>query len=734
MKGRKPFLSLTVGVLACVIMAGCAGSIPQNGPKALHVAQFTVTDGVMGISYKFLLVASGGVQPYTWSITSGQLPPGLSLNSDGVISGTPTTLGKFNFVAQVVDSQSPTKAVDTLNASITINSTLTLPVTSLPSGTVGSGYNATITAANGLQPYSYVQANAAQAPLPPGLTMITTPGQNGSPNVATISGTPTAAGTYSFTVQANDAASEVATANFTITVVGRLQGPYVLFFNGFSDYQAFYEIAELTASNDVNGSGTISGTLDQVGPANNGGAAVSVAGTYNIGQHSNFGTMKLTRSDNGEILNFNIIVSSHGDTKVILENTSDSTVAWGSGVLKSQGATTVSGNAVSYSFGQFGNDNVGNRYAGVGMFALGIIGNGAQAVTGGEQDTNDSGTIASQVPITGGSVAQADPTNGRGTYSLTTASGTQNYVYYVVSQTELVGLDVDANGPFTLVDLQQQQVAGSLGTFSNASLTGQSILELDGVSSGNGGLVPSAAAGVVSFDGAGNLVRTDGVSAYYTDESDGGTLSTIQYATGTYSVDPTCANIQQPCGRVTVNLAGAPTQPVWYLVTTNQGFALDTNAGVMYGSLQAQSVPNDGPQGTPGFSIAALLGSFLGSTISPVLPSVTNELDVALTPCCGGIWAQQYQSSGSAGQLVGQQFIGAYDCGATAPSCDAIGTALGRFETTGPGKASTQISIIYVVGGNTGTTGTKGGLVGLNVANQQDGTPDPDPRITEYSR
>ncbi len=83
MKGLKPFLSLAVGLLACAIMAGCAGGIPKNGPSALNIAQFTVNQGVIGISYKFLLVVSGGVSPYTWSLTAGQLPPGLSLASDG---------------------------------------------------------------------------------------------------------------------------------------------------------------------------------------------------------------------------------------------------------------------------------------------------------------------------------------------------------------------------------------------------------------------------------------------------------------------------------------------------------------------------------------------------------------------------------------------------------------------------------------------------------------------------
>ncbi len=72
-------------------------------------------------SYSQTLQATGGVMPYTWSITSGSLPPGLSLNPlTGVISGTPTTRGTWNFTVRVQDSQSP-PAIDTQSLSITVN-------------------------------------------------------------------------------------------------------------------------------------------------------------------------------------------------------------------------------------------------------------------------------------------------------------------------------------------------------------------------------------------------------------------------------------------------------------------------------------------------------------------------------------------------------------------------------------------------------------------------------------
>jgi hypothetical protein len=298
----------------------------------------------------------------------------------------------------------------------------------------------------------------------------------------------------------------------------------------------------------------------------------------------------------------------------------------------------------------------------------------------------------------------------------------------VVSTTELVSVGSDSNGNVMLVDLQSQQVAGASGVFTNATLNGQSVLELNGLTAS--GSAPAAAVGVASFDGAGNIARTDGLNGYYTDESDGGTLSPVSYASGTYSVDATCGSISQACGRVTVTLTGAPTQPVWYLVNTNQAFALDTNPGVMSGTLQAQSVP------TPnGFSLVSMLGSYLGNTLTPVSPSVTNELDVAGTPPPGGVWRQSYDYAGPFGQGSQGSFLGQYDCGGTPPACSTLATALGRFEVTGPGTGTAQISILYVIGsGSPGTTGSKGGLIGINVGHESDGSADPNPRLTAYTR
>ena len=99
----------------------------------LAITTTSLSTGVSNTVYTATLAASGGIMPYTWSMISGTLPPGLTLNSSsGVISGTPTMTGIFNFTVQVSDagSQTASKAL-----SISILSMPTV-VTIWPSNTV----------------------------------------------------------------------------------------------------------------------------------------------------------------------------------------------------------------------------------------------------------------------------------------------------------------------------------------------------------------------------------------------------------------------------------------------------------------------------------------------------------------------------------------------------------------------------------------------------------------------
>lgn len=589
MKGFKPFPLIGLAILLCAFICSCASHAPQSGPGSLNIAAITLAQGAIGVPYRQLMLASGGQTPYTWTITDGSLPPGLTLQSNGLITGTPTLVSgviypsTYTFTTKVTDSQTPTAAYNTLTTSIIINPVLTFPSSSLQSAVVGVNYSATVTASGGVSPYTY---NVAFGSLPDGLTLTAS-----GTGAGTISGIPTTAGTFNFTIQATDAVSETATGAFSMTVSGRLQGSYTISLNGYDNGTPFYMAGSFIA--DGNGNIT-SGILDRDGIAVV--TASPFTGTYTLKAGSNLGSMMLNTALGNYA--FDLVVSS-GDTRVILLDTN----LYGSGVIKAQTSTSLPNGGATYTFGLFGNDAGGGRYAGAGAFAV----NGSQAVTGGEEDTNDNGTVAAQVPITGGNllVTPLDATTGRGTASLTTGSGTTNYAYYVISPNELVAVEIDTNGPRSLVSIVEQGAGGTTGgsSFSNATLKGQSVMQLNAVNTTDPqNPVPDISVGVASFDGNGNISRTDGLPGFFTDESNGGTLTQNSYS-GTYNVDATCATIATACGRVTITGLGN-YQPVWYLVNTNQGFVVGTDPSVTSGSFVQQT-------GAP-FTIAAILGSFLG--------------------------------------------------------------------------------------------------------------------------
>ncbi len=155
--------------------------------------------GTVGAAYTAALSATGGVAPYTWTVLSGSLPAGLTLNpATGVIAGTPTTQGSFAFAAQAQDATG-TKA----SASFTIlisaaQVPLTLGNGTLPNGTVGVTYNSTIGVSGGTSPYA---CTVTTGTLPAGLTL----------TGCVVSGTPTTAGTVALMVKATDSASPANT-------------------------------------------------------------------------------------------------------------------------------------------------------------------------------------------------------------------------------------------------------------------------------------------------------------------------------------------------------------------------------------------------------------------------------------------------------------------------------------------------------------------------------------------
>lgn len=152
--------------------------------------------------YSQTLAASGGSGTYSWVITSGSKPPGLDLDKDtGILSGTPTAVGTYNFVVTATDTGDT--SLKTSQAFTIVINIIAIKTTTLPNGTVNSAYKQTLATIGGVSPISW----SITGDLPKGLSF--------DKSTGVISGTPTevsAVPTPTFTVTATDAVGNVATS------------------------------------------------------------------------------------------------------------------------------------------------------------------------------------------------------------------------------------------------------------------------------------------------------------------------------------------------------------------------------------------------------------------------------------------------------------------------------------------------------------------------------------------
>lgn len=175
------------------------------GSCTLIVTTATLPQGTMGVPYSATLAATCGTPPYTWAV-SGSLPLGLGLTpSTGVISGTPTTAGTSTFTVQACDT-----VPNCATASLSINVVAAPPVittVSLPSGTAGVPYSATLAATGGVPPYAWAVTLGGI----PGLTM--------NPSTGAYTGRPTTPGLYFVSVRVTDSTPAIANKAFPTTVI-----------------------------------------------------------------------------------------------------------------------------------------------------------------------------------------------------------------------------------------------------------------------------------------------------------------------------------------------------------------------------------------------------------------------------------------------------------------------------------------------------------------------------------
>ena len=199
---------IVVAGLASILVAllvACGSSSPKIQTPPLSITTSSLPTAQVGVAYNAQLAATGGTPPYTWSLASGNLPPGLTLAASGAVAGTPTAAGTFNTSVMVTDSLG---AQQTASYSISVQTPpLSITTSSLPTVQIGVAYNAQLAATGGAPPYTWSLTSGS---LPPGLTLAS----NGA-----IAGTATAAGTFDISVMVTDSLGTHQTASYSMSVV-----------------------------------------------------------------------------------------------------------------------------------------------------------------------------------------------------------------------------------------------------------------------------------------------------------------------------------------------------------------------------------------------------------------------------------------------------------------------------------------------------------------------------------
>jgi hypothetical protein len=169
----------------------------NTGPSSLPAA-------TLGQPYNQPITATGGSSPHGFAVTGGSLPAGLTLSGAGVVTGTATEPGEFNFTVTVTDARG---CAASRQHTIQVGCpAMTVAPSALASGTAGQTYSQTIVVSGGTAPHGFAVTTGS---LPSGL-MLSAAGE--------LSGTPTADGNFSLTVTVTDARGCAVSRAFTIRV------------------------------------------------------------------------------------------------------------------------------------------------------------------------------------------------------------------------------------------------------------------------------------------------------------------------------------------------------------------------------------------------------------------------------------------------------------------------------------------------------------------------------------
>ena len=465
---------------------------------------------------------------------------------------------------------------------------MAITTTSLPNGTVGVAYTATLQVNYATQPVTW---SISSGTLPTGLLLDASTGA--------ITGTPTTAGTSSFTVLVTDSTiptPQTATQNLSIKIASAgannavLKGNYAFLLSG---YDASGNRVAVGGSLVADGTGSItSGVEDLNDTGSTPGTGLTFTGTYSVGI-DNRGTITITNSATSTytmVIALGTITTGIAYKGSILEFDSSGYTMSGTIELQDTAAFTASAVTGSYAFGLEGSDSAGARMGLEGQFAA----NGSGGITTGVFDANDNSVVTSGGAIANTSAYTVDASTGRGTLTLSGVTPA-DYAIYVISASKSLVLSLGSASTNGLVAGEMDQQSGSFGA---TSLNAATVVGIEAQSTSG----PDVTVGIITFDGAGNATLSG-------DENNAGTVSPST-GTATYTTPDSA-------GRFTLTPTGSKHGLVCYLITANQGFLLGTGGSVETGSFQKQSV---GPFTNASLSVTAFFGDRAFATTPVAAP------------------------------------------------------------------------------------------------------------------
>jgi hypothetical protein len=643
--------------------------------SAIVISPSSLPNGMVSTSYSVNITATGGVTPYTFSLdaTSSALPAGLSFASNSTtatISGTPTAAATTNnIIVDVKDSEQPA-VTQKITYSITIGAAgVSITTTSpLPGATLSSAYSTMVTATGGVTPYTWSLATGST--LPAGLSLT-----SGSPS-ATISGTPTATGTFQFTLKVTDSTTptpSTVSASFMMTVsTSTVNCPAVVnltlcgtYGMGIGGFVGTTGSAIMGASFVADSTGHIISGVEDINSVSGGQANITITGGSYAMDASGDGRGVLTLIDaTAASRTFRFVLESAANPGVAAIEEFDSSGTRAAGPMIGPGTPpfpTIPANTI-FAFRLEGYNGAGQRVGMLGEFQVGSSGcNGAanslNSVAGEPVVTNTAGTVNKTLTITGSCTA-ADPNTGRGAVTITISGGTPftnntlNLVYYTVgtSATGLLGIflgetdAIAANQPL-LGGLAQVVPPGSSG-LNTCAAPAACILAAAGTTDGT---ITTGHAVALLVRGVATGSATSGTIAGVLDENFGGTITSAGvWPYSSYTVD---AN-----GVGTVTGTGSPTIHV-----VADGRFMDESVSVIMGDTTVQNATTMESPGAP-----YIIGESIGSSAAGTTPAVPHVVGV-VTPSAAtaGTFSGTLDVSSSAGSTVGFAGSGSYSMSST---------------------------------------------------------------------